>query len=60
VKIRDAATGERHRSVEALAQALYEASDPGGIPWVKRTQVARDPWLRKAEHQVLHADDHSA
>jgi hypothetical protein len=54
---RDVATAERRRIVEALAQALYEASDPGGVPWVKRSQVVRDPWLRKAEQQTLGAED---
>ena len=36
---------EQRRAVEALAQALYEAQDPGGIAWVKRTQIVREPWL---------------
>jgi hypothetical protein len=26
-----------------LAQALYEASDPNGVPWNKRGQAVRDP-----------------
>jgi hypothetical protein len=57
---RDVATGERRRSVEALAQALYEASDPGGVPWARRTQIVRDPWLRKAEQQLPAAEDRSS
>lgn len=50
-------TGEmapvERRLVEALAQTLYEASDPGGIPWVKRSRIVRDPWLKRAEQQIL-------
>jgi hypothetical protein len=43
---------ERRRLVEALAQALYEASDPNGVPWAKRTPTVRDPWLVRAEQQI--------
>ena len=58
--IRDVVTDGRRRVVEALAQALYEASDPGGVPWAKRTQVVRDPWLRKAEEQSPSPEDRSS
>ena len=40
------------RSVEELAQALYEASDPGGTPWAKRSRVVREPWLEVARLQI--------
>ncbi len=43
---------ERRRRVEALAQQLYEASDPNGTPWAKRALIVRDPWLVRAEHQI--------
>jgi hypothetical protein len=46
-----AATGMR-RSVEELAQMLYESSDPSGIPWVKRGLAVRDPWLQVARQQI--------
>ena len=48
----DEATAARRRAVEALAQALYEANDPGGIPWARRTRIVRDPWLLLAEQQL--------
>ncbi len=48
--------GERdntqRRAVEALAQALYEADDPAGTPWVKRAQIIREPWLARARRQL--------
>lgn len=40
------------RSVEELAQALYEASDPSGAPWVRRGRVVREPWLQLAREQI--------
>ena len=40
------------RAVETLAQALYEASDPGGVPWAQRGRVIRDAWLKVARDQV--------
>ncbi len=46
-----AAPGMR-RSVEELAQMLYETSDPSGIPWVKRGLAVRDPWLQVARQQI--------
>ena len=42
-----AAEEEVRRSVEELAQAIYEARDPSGIPWVKRGPAVRDPWTLK-------------
>lgn len=47
------AIAAQRRAVEALGQTLYEANDPGGIPWAKRTPIVRDPWLRLAEQQLL-------
>jgi hypothetical protein len=46
------AAEEIRRSVEDLAQALYEENDPSGIPWVKRGLAVRDPWLRPARKQL--------
>jgi hypothetical protein len=43
---------ERRRAVEALAQALYEAEDPGGIAWAKRSLTVREPWLVRARRQL--------
>jgi len=43
---------EQRRAVEALAQALYEAEDPGGIAWAKRSQIVREPWLLRARRQL--------
>jgi hypothetical protein len=43
---------EQRRAAEALAQALYEAEDPGGIAWAKRTQTVREPWLARARRQL--------
>ena len=40
------------RAVETLAQALYEAEDPGGIAWAKRSQIVREPWLMRARRQL--------
>jgi hypothetical protein len=47
------------RSVEALAQTLYEASDPSGIPWAKRGGAVRDPWLRVARQQIAQGENRS-
>jgi len=41
--------------VEALAQKLYEASDPEGLPWAKRSHVVRDPWLAVAKKRLAEA-----
>jgi hypothetical protein len=46
---------EERRAVEALAQALYEAQDPGGVAWAKRTRVVREPWLLRARLQLKSA-----
>jgi hypothetical protein len=51
-----AAPGMR-RSVEELAQMLYEASDPSGIPWVKRGLTVRDPWLQVARQQIAQSEN---
>ncbi|QQP91351.1 hypothetical protein IGS68_09140 [Skermanella sp. TT6] len=42
----------RH-DVEALAQKLYEASAPDGVPWSERSLVVRDPWLATARKRLL-------
>ena len=41
--------------VEALAQKLYEASDPEGTRWAERSLVVRDPWLTVARKRLLAA-----
>ena len=51
-----AAPGVRS-SVEDLAQILYEASDPSGIPWVKRGLAVRDPWLQVARKQMAQSEN---
>lgn len=56
----DQPTAERRRSVEALAQALYEQSDPDGLPWAKRPLVVRDAWLLRAEQQLSGRADQSS
>ena len=48
---------EVRRSVEALAQSLYEKSDPSGIPWVKRGQAIREPWLQVARKQIAQSEN---
>jgi hypothetical protein len=50
---------EARRAVEALAQALYEASDPGGTPWVRRNEAVREPWLRLARQQLAQSGNRS-
>lgn len=47
---------ERRRTVEALAQALYEASDPVGVPWVRRPRIVREAWLTLADEQVTKSE----
>jgi hypothetical protein len=47
---------EVRRSVEELAQALYEASEPNGVPWNKRGQAIRDPWLKAARRQLAQSE----
>ena len=51
------AQSDTSRPVEELAQSLYEASDPGGIPWAKRTRIVREPWLESARLQIAATDD---
>lgn len=36
------------RAVEALAQLLYDARNPLGIPWSQRLPAVRTPWLAEA------------
>lgn len=47
------------RSIEELAQALYEGNDPSGIPWVKRGRVIREPWLQVARKQLAQSGSQS-
>ena len=51
------AASDVRRSVEELAQALYEASDPSGLPWVKRGLAVRDPWLQVARQQIAQSEN---
>ncbi len=48
---------ETRRSVEKLAQTLYEASDPNGPPWVKRGRVVREPWLQLARDRIAQSEN---
>jgi hypothetical protein len=50
------AAGENRRAIEALAEALYEANNPGGVAWVKRPLIVRDPWLARARQQLMLVD----
>lgn len=43
---------EERRAVEALAQSLYEAHDPAGLAWAKRTRIVREPWLLRARQEM--------
>jgi hypothetical protein len=45
-------TNADSRAIQALAQSLYEAEDPGRIPWVKRAAIVRQPWLLRARTQL--------
>jgi hypothetical protein len=42
----------QRRAVEALAQALYQSQNPGGVAWVKRNATIREPWLVQARRQL--------
>ena len=42
---------------EELAQALYEASDPGGIPWARRGRIVREAWLETARLKLATPDN---
>jgi hypothetical protein len=53
------AASEMRRSVEELAQALYEASDPNGTSWAKRGMAVRDPWLQLARQQIAQSKNRS-
>ena len=50
---------EVRRSVEEPAQALYEASDPDGVPWNKRDLAIREPWLQVARRQIAQSETDS-
>jgi hypothetical protein len=40
------------RTVEALAQSLYETEDSGRVSWAKRAAIVREPWLRRARMRL--------
>ena len=44
------------REIEALAQALYEASDPQGLAWARRGRTIRDAWVESARRKLAEAD----
>ena len=54
---RGAAQSHTNRPAEELAQALYEASDPGGIPWAKRGRIVREAWLDAARLKLAAPDN---
>lgn len=39
------------RAIERLAQKMYEANNPGDIPWVGRGWDVRKAWLSKARQR---------
>lgn len=51
---------ETRRSVEELAQTLYEASDPNGPPWAQRGRVVREPWLQVARDRIAQFKNRAA
>jgi hypothetical protein len=51
------AASDVRRTVEELAQTLYEANDPSGLPWVKRGLAVRDPWLKVARQQIVQSEN---
>jgi hypothetical protein len=51
------ALSDSSRSAEELAQALYEASDPKGIPWAKRGRIVREAWLEAARLKLATPDN---
>jgi hypothetical protein len=54
------AAEEMGRTIEDLAQALYEERDPSGLPWGKRGHVVRDPWFRLANQIAAAASQRTA
>jgi hypothetical protein len=48
----------RLKAIEALAQQLYEESEPGATPWARRERTVREAWLSKAK-QILEDTDES-
>jgi hypothetical protein len=56
----DRIPADHRAAVEALAQALYEASDPDGAPWVRRTRDIREAWLMVANEQISKAERSAA
>ncbi len=54
---RGAAQSNTNRPAEELAQALYEASGPGGIPWAKRGRIVREAWLDAARLKLAAPDN---
>ena len=51
---------DERRTIEALAQSLYETEDPGGVAWAKRTRIVREPWILRARQQLKAAQGPSA
>jgi hypothetical protein len=53
------AQSDTGRSTEQLAQALYEASDPDGVPWARRGRIVREAWLDAARLKLASPDNSS-
>jgi hypothetical protein len=51
------ALSDSSRPAEELAQALYEASDPKGVPWAKRGRIVREAWLEAARLKLATPDN---
>ena len=51
------ASSETSGPAEDLAQALYEASDPVGVPWARRGRIVREAWLETARLKLAAPDN---
>ena len=54
---RGVARSDTSRPAEELAQTLYEASDPRGVPWAKRGRIVREAWLEAARLKLAAPDN---
>jgi hypothetical protein len=45
-------SNSRVRAIETLAQRMYEANQPGDVPWSRRGWVIRKTWLTRAQQRL--------